>query len=215
MLTLYFLPMSSSLATRIALREAQLPAHYEEVDPVTGTTLHGGQPYGDVHELRTVPALRTPEGTLLTENLAVLLYVCDRAEGRLGPVAGPERYELIRWLSFVATELHARVFSHLLGGRRAAELSEHVSKTVERPLAYVESHLRRRDHLLDEFSVADAYLITALNWSRATPISLEPYPGLRAYLARGLARPAVRESIAAEMPLFREEMKRVEAARRG
>jgi glutathione S-transferase len=48
------------------------------------------------------------DGTLLNENVAVLLYLADRKpEAKLAPPAGtPERYALINALAFVATEIH-------------------------------------------------------------------------------------------------------------
>ena len=77
----YFAPLACSLATRIALDEAQLPATFHEVDPLTRRTLADGADYRAVHPLGLVPTLRTDGGELLTENAAVLQYVADRAPG--------------------------------------------------------------------------------------------------------------------------------------
>lgn len=56
--------------------------------------------------------------------------------------------------------------------------------------------LRRRGFLLDGFSVADAYLFTALSWAPATPVKLERYPALLAYRQRLLERPSVARAFA-------------------
>ena len=47
------------------------------------------------------------------------------------------------------------------------------------------------EYLLDKFSVADAYLVTVLNWARATPqIDLAKWPKLDAWMKACWARPA-------------------------
>ncbi|MEL6546901.1 MAG: glutathione S-transferase, partial [Myxococcota bacterium] len=150
---LYFLPMSSSLASRIVLTELKRPTQFIEVDPVTGTTLGEGISYRSIHPLGVVPCLRTDEGELLSENIAILSYLSEIAEGTLGPVSGIGRTRLLSWLSFIGTELQIRTFSYLLGGRRAPpEMREHVARAAPRALGYVNDVLVGRDTLLDEFS---------------------------------------------------------------
>ena len=34
---------------------------------------------------------------------------------------------------------------------------------------YLDNYLKGRDYLLDHFTVADAYLVTVINWTMATP----------------------------------------------
>jgi glutathione S-transferase len=61
--------------------------------------------------------------------------------------------------------------------------------------------------------VADGYLTTVLNRTRATPqINLAPYPNVKAYLERTHARPSVASALATEMPLFHAEVARRKAA---
>ena len=45
----------------------------------------------------------------------------------------------------------------------------------------------------DKFTVADAYLFTALRWSPRVGVDLSKWPNITAYLDRGAARPKVRE----------------------
>ncbi len=73
--------------------------------------------------------------------------------------------------------------------------------------------MKDREFLLDRFSVADAYLATILNWTRATPeIDLSAYPNVKAYLGRMRARPSVAAALAAEIPLYQAEAARRKAA---
>ncbi len=56
----------------------------------------------------------------------------------------------------------------------------------------------------DAFTVADAYLVTTLNWARAGGIDLEPWPNLAAYRKRVRDRPAVVAALEAEGLLKRK-----------
>ncbi len=52
-------------------------------------------------------------------------------------------------------------------------------------LDYLDNYLKGRDFLLDHFSVADAYLVTVINWTMATPpIELAKWPNVKAYYER-------------------------------
>lgn len=64
--------------------------------------------------------------------------------------------------------------------------------------AELDALLKNQQFLAGEFSVADAYAFTIVNWTRAVGISLEPYPHLRAFLTRVRQRPHVREALQVE-----------------
>ncbi len=52
-------------------------------------------------------------------------------------------------------------------------------------LDYLDNYLKGREFLLDHFSVADAYLVTVINWTMATPpIDLAKWPEVKAYYER-------------------------------
>src|SRR5262244_4362593 len=75
---LYFSPLACSMATRIALYEAGEAANYLEVDPKTKVVQKDGSDFRQVNPIGLVPTLRTDDGTVLTENAAILQYVADR-----------------------------------------------------------------------------------------------------------------------------------------
>ena len=205
---LYFSPLACSMASRIALYEADAQANFIEVDPATKRTRDGAD-YLAVNPLGLVPALRTDEGEVLLENQAILLYIADLFEdGRLAPRAGLERTRLQQWLCFTGTELHKGLFVPLLNKRMPEEANDLVLAAGEKRLAYLDDYLRDREFLLDRFSVADAYLVTVLNWTIATPVDLDPWPAVNAYYTRLKARPSVARALAEESALYAEEMKR-------
>ena len=99
-----------------------------------------------------VPAMRTDDGDLLTENAAILQYVAERfPDANLAPTSGIERTRLQQWLCFIGTELHKALFIPLFDkkapegtaayalaqGRVAARLSQrpsHRPRIPARPL---------------------------------------------------------------------------------
>lgn len=201
---LYFSPLACSLATRIALYEAGIEATFVRVDPRT-KRLPDGRDYREVYPLGLVPALRTDDGTLLTENAAVLQHIAERAPG-----AAPSA-ELRQWLSFIGTELHKGTFAVLFDPAAPEEAKRYAIEKGRPRLAYVDAHMTGREHLLDAHSVADGYLYTVLNWALATPIGLADYPALRAFHGRMKARPSVARAFAEELPLYQAEQARASA----
>ncbi len=203
---LYFSPLACSLATRIALYEAGLDAETRFHNVTLSTKRYDdGRDFIAVTPKGQVPALITRDGTLLTENAAVLQYVADLAPAsRLAPSpAEPLRYQLQQWLSFVGTELHKQVFAVVFNPLAPPEAKAFALGTMlPVKLAHVETHLTHRPFLVgDSFTVADAYLLATLNWCRHTKVDFTPFPALAAYHTRVLARPHVHRAVQEERRL--------------
>lgn len=210
----YFSPLACSMATRIALYEAGGSANYLEVDPKTKTLLSDGSDFRAVNPLGLVPTLRTEDGVVLTENAAILQYVADRFPA--SPIAagdGMARSKLQQWLCFVGTELHKGLFAPLFNNKASDEVKAFTAEHGASRLDYLNAYLQGREVLLDRFSVADAYLVTVLNWSQAVPqIDLSKWPALKAYLERHRARPSVARALTEEFKLYQAELARHKAA---
>jgi glutathione S-transferase len=103
--------------------------------------------------------------------------------------------------------------SPLLSANTPPEVKTWTVNKYATRLAYLDAKLKGREFLLDRFSVADGYLATVLNWTRATPeIDLSFYPNVKAYLERMRARPSVAQALATEIPLYQAEVARRKAA---
>ena len=50
----------------------------------------------------------------------------------------------------------------------------------------------------DQFTIADAYLFTILNWTNFQSINLGQWPNVKAYFERVRARPTVQDAMKAE-----------------
>ncbi|MET3906038.1 glutathione S-transferase [Bradyrhizobium sp. S3.3.6] len=211
---LYFSPLACSMATRVALYEAGAEANYLEVDPPTKKVLNDGSDFRTVNPIGLVPTLRTDEGVVLTENAAILQYVADRfPQSGLGAAAGIDRTRLHQWLCFIGTELHKGLFIPVLDRKAPQEVKAYVLEKNLSRLDYLDNYLKGRDYLLDHFSVADAYLVTVINWTMATPpIELAKWPNVRAYYERLRTRPSIAKAIAEEFELYQVEQARKKAA---
>ncbi|MDA9466509.1 glutathione binding-like protein [Bradyrhizobium sp. CCBAU 53415] len=211
---LYFSPLACSMATRVALYEAGAEANYLEVDPPTKKVLNDGSDFRNVNPIGLVPTLRTDEGVVLTENAAILQYVADRfPQSGLGAAAGIDRTRLHQWLCFIGTELHKGLFVPVLDRKAPQEAKAYVLEKNLSRLDYLDNYLKGREFVLDHFSVADAYLVTVINWTMATPpIELAKWPNVKAYYERLRQRPSVAKAIAEEFELYKAELARKKAA---
>jgi glutathione S-transferase len=196
---LYYSPGACSLSPHIALREAGLPVELVKVD-LAAKKLADGSDYLGINPKGYVPAVQLPNGELLTEGPAIVQFIADQnADSRLAPKAGTiERVRLQEWLTFIGTEIH-KTFSPLFNKATSAEVKTAAIATLEKRFAYVSEELGSKDYLLGaQFTVADGYLFTVLNWTKFVGLDLNKWPVLAAYHARVAARPKVQEALKAE-----------------
>lgn len=183
---LYLTPGACSLAEHIALREAGLEFDRVRVDLATGRT-ESGDDYSAVNPKGYVPALVLDNGAILTENVAILSWIADRAP-QLAPGGELGRTRLIEMLAFIATELH-KPFLRVFFPTSDAEQEQARAAIVGR-LRFLADRLQGEYLFGSGFSVADAFLFVMLRWAQMVGLALpEPLP---AYAGRISARPAVR-----------------------
>jgi glutathione S-transferase len=196
---LYYSPGACSLAVHIAAREAGAPITLEKVDLATRKTETGADFLG-INPKGYVPAIGLPDGEVLTEAAALLLYVADgKPEAGLVPAPGTiKRHRLHEWLTFITSEIH-KGFGPLWNPATPDSVKQATKDKLAQRFAYLDKVLASRPYLTgDTFTVADGYLFTVVNWSKYHAVDLAPYPNLRAFLDRVAARPKVQEALAAE-----------------
>ena len=204
-MNLYFAPLACSLATRIALYEAGADARFTCVD-TRAKRVEDGSDFFAVTAMGQVPALRTDEGFVLTENTAVLQYVADRCpEAGLAPPPGPHRARLQQWLGFIGTELHKALFVPLLDPKAPADAKTYARDKAALRLGILQEHLSKHEFLLERFTVADAYLTTVLNWAQFSGVDLAAWPAARDYYQRMLKRPTIAKALGEEFAIYREQ----------
>lgn len=199
---LYFAPLACSMASRIALYESGLPATFHEVVLSTKTLKAGGD-FWAVNPKGQVPALALDDGRIVTEGPAVLQTIADMAPGAaLAPAMGtPQRTELQSWLNMIATELHSGGFYPQMHPASPPEARAFARMRIEAGFDRLDRYLAGREFLMDGFSVADAYLVTALGWCEPVGIDLGRWPALADYRRRLRERPAVARALEEEVAL--------------
>ncbi|MCJ2095244.1 glutathione binding-like protein [Methylobacterium sp. J-072] len=200
---LYYATGTCSLFPHIVANEVGLPLDLERVDIArTPHVTEDGSDYGAVNPKGYVPALRLDDGAILTEGIAIALYLAElKPERGLAPAPGTrERAALQSWLTFVATELHKLYSPWLFHPDYGAQAQDVARRKIGERLAFVERHLAGGGPFLlgEGFTAADAYLFTIVGWSAYTKIDLSGFPQVRAFLDRVGARPAVRAARLAE-----------------
>jgi len=196
---LYFSPGACSLSPHIVLLESGLPFESEQVDLRAKTTASGDD-FTAINPKGYVPALRLDGGLVLTEGPAIVQYVADLApEKHLAPLAGSlGRYKLAEWLNFISTEIH-KSFGPLFKPDASEEMKQAARANLAKRFPTVAAALEGSLYLMgDQFSVADAYLFTVLNWAAKVNVDLSPWPALQRFQQRVAARPAVQQALREE-----------------
>jgi len=185
MLTLYFSPGSSSMATHIALNEVGAP--FELKLTALHRNEHLAADYLAVNPEGKVPTLMI-DGRPLTEVAATLWYLARRyPEAGLLPQQGDIEAEarVISWMSFIASTIHP---ARRIGNERWREV-----------FVLAEERLGPQDWTVERYSIADIHLFR-LYWRFVTTLDPKPgsHPNLSAHYQRMTARPAVQRTLEAE-----------------
>jgi len=195
---LYYSPAACSLAPHIALEEAGIPYDLAKVDLRTHK-LADGTDYYTINPKGYVPLLELDNGERLSEVAVILQYIADRKPGTIAPAFGTmERYRVMEWLNFIATEVHKQ-FGPLWYATTPDATKETQRATLAKRFDLIVKTLAKQTYLTGEsFTVADAYLFTIVNWSGMLKVDLAPWPALQQFQARVAARPKVHQALKAE-----------------
>jgi len=119
-----------------------------------------------------MPAVRLPEGLILTESLAILLTVADHFPNArlLPPQASPARGTAYRWLAFMADEIYPMVeisdYPERFApqGGQAEALRQKARERIRDRLSIVERQVAGPWFLPSGFSILDIYAAMFSRW---------------------------------------------------
>jgi glutathione S-transferase len=184
---------ASSNGYKVRLLLAQLKREYQlvEVDIFRGGSrtpaFLEGNPSGQI------PVLELPSGQWLPESNAILTYL---AEGTVLLSQDPVlRARTLGWMFFeqnaVEPKLGSARFWMLSGRDRGREQAlAYLQEAGRSALEVMERHLTRYSFFVEEhYSVADIALYAYSHRAPEAGVSLEPFPGVRAWISRVEAQP--------------------------
>lgn len=194
---LYYAPGACSLAPHIVLEETGRPYELQRVDLAGGE--QRTEAYRKIHPNGRVPALALDDGTVITENTAILPYLGKKFG--LWPKDEIGEAKALSIIGLFAAGVHP-AWAHISRpGRYATDVATHPNLQATGITAYTE-YLRQLDRMLagrewfgDSYSVLDAYGLVFYSWAqrRASDFPMAELGNYRAFRDRMLARPAVRK----------------------
>jgi glutathione S-transferase len=196
---LYFSPGACSLSPHIVLRELGLPFDLVKVDMSSKKTSDGDD-FASINPKGYVPALKTDDGKVLTEGVAINQFLADKKpESGLAPANGAfERYKLQEMLNFISTEIH-KTYSPMFNSALPDAARTIFLDKLKKRFGELDEILSKHDFLMgSKFTIADAYLYTVLRWAPKFKIDLQEWPALARFYDRVDSRPAVKAALEAE-----------------
>ena len=197
---LYFSPGACSFSPHLALRETGVDFELVKVDLKNHKLVADGSDFLAINPKGYVPVLELDNGERLSEGPAIVQYIADlKPELGLAPAAGSfERYRLQEWLAFINSEVH-KGFGPLFRPTTPEETKAAAREALSNRLACIADRLGRNDFLMGgQFTVADGYLYTVLNWGQWVGVDIKQWSALAAFVERVASRPSVSAARAAE-----------------
>lgn len=179
------------LRAQWALEETGLPYRFHGLDFIAGELY--GPAFSQLTYFNQVPVI-DDDGFIVAESGAVLLYIAEKA-GKLIPADFVGRTQVVQWCFTALATVERPLFEMAMinigvRGAGAVEGRASLVKEANRWFDGLECRLDGREWIAcDEFTVADILLATVLRHVRNTDL-IEPYPLLKAYCDKALARPA-------------------------
>lgn len=200
MLTLYAAGGTCSLATAIALEEANAQYELYKVDFSAGEQRK--PEYLAKNPKGRVPALVTDQG-ILTENVAILAYIAQMyPEAHLAPRDPFHFGEMQALNAYFASTVHVnhahRVRWYRWSDDEAAgkTMQAKVPQTMNECFAILENMFKGPWIMGQQFTTADGYLYLFEGWAAKDGVDIANYPKLHDHYKRMGERPAVKAALA-------------------
>jgi len=171
MYTLYGTNQTGTCAIQAALAEAGILFKFVEISTRDGQ--HLTESYRRINPRQQVPALRLPDGVIITEGPAILLHLADaHPESQLAPTPGSSKRSLMnRWLIYFCVNVYEGELRKLFGERYTTDSSG--AKGVQAAAVdYVNRHYKIFEEFIDDkpfvfgeqLTVLDIYVWMLAQW---------------------------------------------------
>lgn len=194
--TLYGDLGSGAFSAEAVLAEAGAPYSFEMVSLEKNEQKQPG--FLAINPSGKIPALRLPEGQVITESAAILLTLADHfPQARLLPPQGsPDRAQLYRWLAFLASEVYPIVEmadypERFVPGGDPAALRAVARERIHERLLIIERMIAGPFLLAHGFSILDIYAAMFSRWGHEPDWRQANLPRLMALAKAVSERPAI------------------------
>ncbi|MEO8242096.1 MAG: glutathione S-transferase family protein [bacterium] len=144
-----------------------------------------------------IPALQDGD-VVLTESLAITLYLARKYGGPLGPQSDIETAQMEQWALFAVTSVETpalEMFYPIAEGRdktpEGAALIAVAAEKLRRPFRRLNAFLSTQDYLVgNRFTAADINTAECVRYAQGNVALMEEFPAVKAWLERCQARPA-------------------------
>jgi glutathione S-transferase len=153
-----------------------------------------------------IPALADGD-VVLTESLAITLYIARKSGGPLAPQSDLETAQMEQWALFAATSVETpalEMFYPIAEGRdktpEGSALIGVAAEKLRRPLGRLQAWLSVNPYLVgDRFTAADINTAECVRYAQGHPTLLAEFPAVLDWLQRCQARPAFQAMWAARL----------------
>ena len=210
MITLYGVYRSRATRPLWLLHELDLPFTHVPViqayrlpDPqAADAPIHTATPeFLRVNPQGQIPAMQDGD-LILTESLAIALYLARRYGRALGPQDDAETALMEQWALFAATAIEGPALEIMMApadttGEATARVA---AEKLRRPLARLNTHLQGRDWLVgNRFTVADINTAECLRYAQGNAALIAEFPDVERWLTAAQSRPAFQKMWAGRM----------------
>ncbi len=144
-----------------------------------------------------IPVLQDGD-LVLTESLAITLYIARKFGGALGPQSDSESALMEQWALFAASSIETPALEMMMvqadGGDKTPEGQASIAlnaQRLRRPLGHLQAHLAAHDWMVGgRFSVADINTAEVVRYAQLHPTLLAEFPAVKAWIEKCQSRDA-------------------------
>ena len=214
MIELYTAATPNGHKASIALEELELAYRVHPID--LGAREQKQSWFLELNPNGRIPVIvdRDNDDFAVFESGAILLYLAERT-GRLLPADPEARSRVIQWLMFQVGgvgPMQGQANFFRSAPEPIPDAIERFQRETRRLYEVLDRRLRGRDFLVGAYSIADIASFTWVRRHAGSGVSVDDLDGLRRWLARIEARPAVQRGLAVPAPGERRRPERVREA---